>query len=584
MTELEQARLAKAEERSNLGFILTKTGVMIVGDQLLGNKLTAILDVAMERDSLHGLACLTLRDDNFPIGGGKTGDNPVFGMAYADTNSIAINLQHCWHRACVKAHENEENLSFMGMLWVNIFSTMAHELDHLTIANNDREMYELMRSTEEGNEELEKSGNAAGEPMMIALAKEYDIEIPDAADFGWFGVKLMDLFTNETTKDLEWVIKARKDIEEDLIYSEPENDIKITSFREFVKQAYDLNSNDEAWDQPTTAVNMIANLESGEVVEFKAEPVKEAVVETVVLQTADVPVEAVAMAANATGQFVGAGEEATETEIDTSGAVDVANAEDVQALLDSPQAETMQMMEEGAGVVSNPVDAATAGMLAGVAELTPAVPLPAPVAAEQAAFAAAAATAIPPVVKTELPYTPHNLTPEVQAAVMEQVWKVLYHHVFTKCDWQQNPQTGRFAFMKAGAVLEGVNIQHIIQQYGADNFIMEYDTLNSNGQGGHSFAAEQCQGMIRGRLTTGGLPSYQIYLNIGGQRIRRLFVPQNPEKKNANNAYSSSAENAAVGNQIAWVFRGEAPDGASFKEKCAVKLTNTAAGIVYEVF
>jgi len=210
MTELEQARLAKAEERSNLGFILTKTGVMIVGDQLLGNKLTAILDVAMERDSLHGLACLTLRDDNFPIGGGKTGDNPVFGMAYADTNSIAINLQHCWHRACVKAHENEENLSFMGMLWVNIFSTMAHELDHLTIANNDREMYELMRSTEEGNEELEKSGNAAGEPMMIALAKEYDIEIPDAADFGWFGVKLMDLFTNETTKDLEWVIKARK--------------------------------------------------------------------------------------------------------------------------------------------------------------------------------------------------------------------------------------------------------------------------------------------------------------------------------------------------------------------------------------
>ena len=578
MSTEQQKELTKAEENTKAGFILTKGGVMIVGDELLGNKLTAILCAAIEHEDLYdhmdGLACLTLRDDNFPI----SGDKPCFGMAYADTNSIAINLQHCWHRACVKAHESEENLSFMGMLWVNIFSTLAHEMDHLTVANNDREMYELMRTTEEGNDELEKSGNAAGVPMMIALAKEFDIEIPDAADFGWFGVKLMDLFTGENTKDLEWVIKARKDIEEGLIYTEPENDIKITSFREFVKQAYDLNSNDEAWEQPTTAVNLTAYLDSGVVEEFKAEPVEDAKVKTVVLEADQVPDEAMTMVAAANGQFVGAGEVATEQDIvlaDNAGVVQnidetaLANAAKqdkfIQTLMDAPNPQPI-----------------TPAVVAGTEVVE--VPLPAPVAAAQAVFAAAAATAAPPEVKTELPYTPHNLTGEVQAAVMEQVWKTLYHHVFTKCSWEQNPQTGRFAFMKAGAVLEGVNIQHILTQYGADNFIMEYDTLNANGQGGHSFAAEACQGMIRGRLTTGGLPSYQIYLNIGGQRVRRLFVPQNPEKRGANNAYSPTAELAGVGNQIAWVFRGEAPDGASFKEKCAVKLTNTAAGLVYEVF
>ena len=585
----QQKESTKAEENPKAGFILTKGGVMIVGDELLGNKLTAILCAAIDDedlyDGLDGLACLTLRDDNFPV----NGDKPCFGMAYADTNSIAINLEHCWHRACVKAHENEENLSFMGMLWVNIFSTLAHELDHLTVANNDRVMYELMRSTEEGNEELEKSGNSAGEPLMIALAKEFDIEIPAAGDLGWFGVKLMALFTDDTTKDLEWVIKARKDIEEGLIYAEPENDIKITSFREFVKQAYDLNSNDEAWEQPTTAVNMTAYLDNGVVEEFKAEPVKEAVVETVVLESDEVPADAVAMVAAANGQFVGAGEALTEPEIivaDNAGVVQNIDTTDeaIQALMDAPNP---QPITPAVVAGTNTVEAQARAMAS--PDTTGSgpdveVPLPAPVAEQQAAFAAAAATAVPPEAKTELPYTPHNLTNEAQAAVMEQVWKTLYHHIFTKCEWQQNPQTGRFAFMKSGNVLEGVNIQHILTQFGADNFIMEYDTLNANGQGGHSYAAEACQGMIRGRLTTGGLPSYQIYLNIGGQRIRRLFVPQNPEKRGANNAYSPTAEQAAVGNQIAWVFRGEAQDGAPFKEKCAVKITNTAAGIVYEVF
>ena len=589
MNEQQKAK-TKAVETSEAGFILTKSGVMIVGEKLLGDKLLGIMCAAIKQDvMLHGLCNLTIHDDNFPI----EDATPVFGMAYADTNSMAINLEYCWHRACVKAHKGDVNLSFMGILWVNLLSTLAHELDHLTIAINDRELYETQRLTEEGLLELEDSANGAGEPMMIELAKLFDIEPPSAGDFGWFSAKFMKLFSDESTKDLEWVIKARKDLEDGIIYAEPENDIEIKTFRDFVKKGFDNDGQGGGWDQPTTAVNLLALLDNGVVEEFKAEPVVEAAVETVVLETADVPAEAVAMTANAAGTFVGAGETAPE----------IGDAA-LQALMDAPNPQpiTPAVVAGKAGrehvvacpnpACNKPLDASwnacphceTVVDAEGLAEVraslaaapaTVEVPLPAAVVAQAATTTAAATTATPPAQETPTTYTPHNLTPEVQAAVMQSVWKLLYHHVFTKCGWQQNPQTGRFMFINAAAVLEGVNIQSILTQYGTDNFIMEYDTLDAEGK----YAAEMCQGMIRGRTTSKqGLPSYSLYLNVNGQRIKRSFIPQNPEKM-TNNAYTKSADEAAGGHMIVWVFKDEVPDNAPFSQKCAVTIKDN----VYEI-
>jgi hypothetical protein len=548
MTTEQQKAKSNAAETSEAGFILTKSGVMIVGEELLGDKLLGIMCAAIARDDLHGLSNLTIRDDNFPIEDAA----PVFGMAYADTNSVAINLEHCWHRACKKAADGDVNLSFMGILWVNLLSTLAHELDHLNVANNDRELYETMRLTEDGLKELEDSAQGAGEPMMIELAKLYDIEPPSAGDFGWFSAKFMELFSNEGTKDLEWVIKARKDLEAGIFYAEPENNIELKTFREFVKVGFDNDGHSDGWDQPTSAVNLTAYLDNDVVEEFKAEPVVEAVAETVVLETADTPVEAVAMAANAAGMFVGAGEVAEpDVVLENNQALqDVV----IQKLMDSPNPQPITP-----AVVDNSTE----------------VPLPAAVAAQAATTTAAAATATPPAQETPTTYTLHNIAPEVQAAVMQSVWKLLYHHVFTKCGWQQNPQTGRFMFTNAAAVLEGVNIQSILTQYGADNFIMEYDTLDAEGK----YAAEMCQGMIRGRTTSKqGLPSYALYLNINGQRIKRSFIPQNPEKM-TNNAYTKSADEAAGGHMIVWVFKDEVPDSAPFSQKCAVTIKDN----VYEI-
>ena len=577
MSTEQTAVLAKAKETAEAGFVLTKSGVMFVGSELLGDKLAAIFCEAIHRDDLHGLACLTIRDDNFPI----ENDKPVFGMAFADTHSVAINLEHCWHRACGKASLGEVNLSFIGILWVNLLSTLAHELDHLTVASNDREMYELMRSTEDGMKELEDSAKAAGEPLMLDLAKQFDIEPPDAGDFGWFGIKLMDLFTKESTRDLEWVVKARQDMEAGLMYSEPENEVEIFTFREFVKIGYDNNG--EGWDQPTTCINLTAHLETGEVEVFKAEPVEAPKMETVELEEAAIVEAPIEMVANAAGAFVGAGMDLENGEPDVVMA-DTA----VQAIVDAPaaalvcpntecgkalQAEWNACPHCETIVNQAGLDAVHAQLAADAVE----VPLPAPVAAQAAAIAGAATTGVPPTQEVPATYTQINsMDGPAMAGCMEAVWKILYHHTFTKCGWQQNPQTGRFMFNNAAAVLEGVNIQHILTQFGAENFIMEYDTLDAEGK----YAAEMCQGMIRGRTTSKqGLPSYTLYLNIGGARIKRTFIPQNPEKKNAQNAYTNSAENAAAGHMIVWVFKDEVADAAPFNEKCAATIKDN----VYEI-
>jgi hypothetical protein len=118
-------------------------------------------------------------------------------------------------------------------------------------------------------------------------------------------------------------------------------------------------------------------------------------------------------------------------------------------------------------------------------------------------------------------------------------------------------------------------VQHIITQLGAEGLIKEYDTVAAEGQ----YAAEMFQGMIRGRTTSNvGLPSYTLYLNIGGQRVKRTFLPQNPEKI-TNNAYTKSADEAGGGHMIAWVFKDEVADTAPFKEKCAVTIKDN----IYQV-
>jgi len=569
------AETTAAIEDKGLEFILTKSGVMITGHELVGDKMTAIICESIGRFQATGLTTIVLRNDGFPI---AADDVELFGSAHADTYSMSIGLKRCWSAACETAEKGETNLGFMSLLWVNILSAVGHELDHLAFAHNDRDLYEEMRKEPELSKELEDAAESAAILMIVGLAREFDIEIPPVAELGWFGVQIMELFTNKESMNLDWVVKARTQMENSVIYSEGEGK-ECFSFRDFIKKAHAADDEGSLWDQPTTCVNLTAHLDNGVVEEFKAETVVAPSAEVVDLEASEVAevmaaaeageivmvdgtddagdatIDMVATGAN--GQFVGAGIEVGDDSPDV--------------VITAETAGTLAGAEANTQYVADPASANTTD-----APVVPDVPLPTPVAAATQAVAQAATTAVPPAQPTPTTYTPNTLAPETMAAVLKSVWQTLYHHVFTKCGWQQNPQTGRFMFTNAAAVLEGVNIQHILSQFGADNFIMEYDTLSAEG----TPAPEMCQGMIRGKTTSqAGLPSYSLYLNINGQRIKRTFMPQNPDKMGANNAYTKSAVEAGTGNMIVWVFKDEAPDTAPFNEKCAVTIKNN----VYEV-
>lgn len=535
-------------------FIMTTSGVMVIGGELVGEKMTALICEAINHFN-SDVAVVVLRNDGYP----KAGDETLFGIAFPDTDSIAINVDRCWDYACEIAKEGKQNLGLMGLLWTNLLSTVAHELDHLTIAASDRELYEMMRSQDDGKD-LEDSAHEAERQLICTLARDFDTEIPTASELGWLGLKIMALFTEEATKDEEWVANARRMMEAGIVYEEKDTEIVRDTFRQFVKEAYDQDG--KAWEQATAPISLDVYMDDGTMKQLKAEEVPEPKAEVVdkeELEVADAIAEAggtepveVAMVQQPGGMFVSAGAMVDGIDDDTP---DTEPLPDDQVVADAENDPVM-------------VDAGLS------------VPVPEPVAAQQQQFATAAATAVPQEQPKATTYAPNTLDPQVMPQVMELVWKTLYHHVFTKCGWQQNPTTGRWYFANAAAVLEGVNIQHILTKFGADNFVMEYDTLNAAGQP----AAEQCQGMIRGYCTSKqGLPAYSIYLNIGGVRYKRTFLPQNPEKRNAQNAYSQSAQEAGAGHQIAWVFKDEVADAAPFKEKCAVKITNSVNGIVYEV-
>jgi len=551
MSKPEEAKAANAEPE----YLLTKSGIMIIGAKLIGEKLLGLVLEILANHTDSKISVVEFRNDNYP----QDADGPVFGVAFADTHSFAVNLEHCWHKACVTASKGDQHLGFLGILWINVLSVIGHELDHLDIATADRDSYEEMRVDEELVKALEESADETAKQEIIRLARIVDVEIPGADGLGWFGTKLMALFTTDTTKELDWVKKLQSDIEKGLVYDGGENK-QCFSFREFIKKVHDPDGKSGNWDQTPTPVNIEAELETGETITIKADPVPEAKVE--VKPVADVVEEAVAQTdATVAAVFVAATE-------DNSPAIVMADGVNSEG---QPTIVMEEVQPEAVEAPAGVLEATTAMMPnAAVDE----VPLPEAVVAAQAAN-------IPPTqpeAAATYEESPCTMDMALAPQFMEALWKRLYHHLFTKCGWQQDPSTGQFYFSNPAGVLEFVSIQDLVDHYGAQNFVMECDGQSEMGAG---IEGINCTGgMVKGFCTSKqGLPAYNIYLNIGGQRIKRSFLPQNVQKRNAQNAYSNPAIEAQQGHCIAWVYRGEAADGAPFKEKCAAKLRDN----VYEV-
>jgi hypothetical protein len=471
-------------------------GCVVHGKHLVSDKLIGVIGEILKLDrgkESFGVRCIEFKDNGMPSG--------KVGMAYVDAGAVAINLEEIWSSCLSALEEGKVKLSMTGVIWDELLMTLLHEIHHV-FTFQDAEYRALGKEDPEG---VEKEAEAWAHERMIEFAQKFDIEPTPIANMTFFNVKLMELMTSDL-KDEEWVVKARLQLEHEVMYDDDENDVMTKTFREYLRGISDPSEEDKDWEQGVSVIDLIFSLDDGSVVKTKEElPIP--AVETVVVDSTGVAT-------------------VTDTTVET--------ASPAQALF--APAETTDAEGEEVVAADETVDM---------------VPLPDHIAAEQAQVAAAA-VAIPAEAPAATSYEPNGLSGETMVAFLKDVYMRLYTHTFTKCGRQLNSDQG---FTNPGAVLEPVSIADLIQLHKAPGLVMEYDTLNASGQR----QPEMCdKGFVRGTVfnksNQHGIPAFCIYLNINGQRVKRSLIAQNPAKVNGAGQYSPMALEARAGHAIMWIM------------------------------
>jgi hypothetical protein len=481
-------------------------GTVVHGTHLISDKLVGIVNeiLKLDRGGVNfGVHCVEFKDNGMPAG--------KVGMSYIDSGSIAINLEEVWGGALSGLESGKVKLSMTGIVWHELVMTLLHETHHV-FTMQDTGYREIAK---EDPEAAEKEAETWAKDNMIEMSKTLDIEPSPFAEMQFFNVKLMELMT--TMSDEEWIVRAKLMLEEGIMYYDGDNDITLTSFREYLRGIEDPDEKDKDWEQGVSVIDLIFSMDDGSVVKT-AEVLPEPVVEAEVVEpnTTEEQLKEVFTAPGAIG----------EAKVVAGGMTPAT----------------------GALFAPAPTEEAVAASLA--EEATDVVQLPEAVVAEQAQVAAAA-VAQPATMVPATSYEPHNLSVETIKAFLTDVYMRLYSNIYNKCGWQLNSDQG---FTNPGAVLEPVSIADLIQLHNAPGLIMEYDSLNATG----NLKPEECKGFIRGLVFTKsnnfGIPAYAIYLNLGGMRVKRSIISQNPAKKNAAGQLSPKALEARAGHAITWIM------------------------------
>ena len=521
----DEKQMVVVANESSPDWVILNGGTMVNGTNLISDKLIGVINEILKLDECKNKSNEALTGDNFGVRSitFKNDGHPPgkVGMAYVDANAIAINLEEIWS-ACLTALEaGKVKLSMTGIVWHELIKTVLHEIHHID-ACRDPEMRKIL---EEDIEAADTEAENSADEMIINLVKTLDIEPSYLSEMPFFSVKLMELMT--TMGDEEWIVRAKLMLEEEIMYYDEDNDITLTSFREYIRGITDPANEDDSYEQGVSVIDLVFNMDDGSVIKT-AEVLPKPEIKTV---------EAVVVENGA-----------HETLMKVANDIEKASEDQYIAKAEAESKAAAGTAAAAALFAPAPTEEAVAAGLA--EEIIPeAVVLPENIAGEQAQMAAAA-VATPPIVKPATSYEPNGLSDATTIAFLTDVYMRLYTNIFSKCGWQLNSDQG---FTNPGAVLEPISIADLIQLHNAPNLIMEYDSMNAAGQK----QPEMCEGYIRGTVFTKsnnhGIPAYCIYLNLNGMRVKRSLIAQNPAKI-TNGQYSPKALEARAGNAIAWLF------------------------------
>lgn len=574
---VEKTRIVESPAAHKAEVLTLQSGVAVRDAGLLPEKMLAIMDYYYRNINPNtGVAMIIPRSDGNPAG--------VCGLAFGQVFTYAINLDLIFKKAVSKVRNGKSFMDIRTTAWYGLLHTMLHESIHIEELGGEAPP-EMDAAAEK---ELEDLINDVVKDKIVQLAQEINIEPPAVGDMGFIGAKMMELFVAEP-KD-EAIEKTQFMLEKGLIYmdeSDKDKSVYHKTLREYVQVALG-NPDDPAWEGTPAVVNMVYELENDETGEVAGEePLPEPKLEVATETAAAAVASSIpgVIPVNEAGQAVVNEQAATPSMF---GAVADGSEDDAG----NPEAEVLaevldndgEVVAETSAVITNPIDAAQAGMMAGVKNLSTAsdvagghVAAPGnmgfPVPEQVAQMNTQAAETTPKAGGPYAGWTTPSLSPEQLKACLHEIYGRLFHALFTKGGWCQNAQTGRFHFAQPGKLLASISIDDILKRHNAEGLVAEYESMVP---GTTQKVTEKCaNGAIRGTCFSNGsggwLPVFALHLNIGGERVVRKLVPQNPEKRDSNNAYKKSANEAAAGFAKAYVF-ADAPNDAPWAERCPLKL------------
>lgn len=546
MTETTQQTVKSGEKR----LVRSTNDVVIEGLELVGDKIGGIIQQILMLDKEadnFGVRTIIFRNDGYP--------KNALGKSYPLAGAIAINLQEVWDM-CVEDFQKKSNwLSLSGHLWNQLLLTILHEIHHVD-ACRDPEMIELI---ENSKKDLDDEAEAWAQEVIDDLAKEFDIEPIALAEMEFFGLKLMDLVTKmqsaDNQADFGWLDRALTMLEDGVIYHDPDNDILIKTYREYRRGIKDPEGKDNSWGKAISVIDLVVDGKpiADEELVAQDSPEAEKEPDVVVLTPGydqsiaqDEAEEAIvekqmAMAAAAPGEE--GSELVADDQATTLAPEDIDDSNVVEAAVpmfavDVPNAAPITAPATPATPTQTPLFASS-------------VPLAPHIQQQNTFMANAAAGPAPQAPARPQQYEVNNVDPEKFKKFMKDVYMRLYTQIFTKCGWQLQSDQG---FLNPGNIVAPVDITDLEKTHGVKNVIMEYMTVNAQGQP----ITEKCQGHVRGTVFTKsnpyGLPAFVLFLNFNGMQLKRSLVPQNPAKRGTDGQYKATALEARSGHPIAWVM------------------------------
>jgi hypothetical protein len=475
-----------------VGMEMLEVGSEILSDHLSWLIRSAISKTTQDINAVHSL----VYNNDCP--------KDVWGTFYAPSRSIIINMDR--HVEAVLSNMQDikyMNTSIRVIILHELLDTAMHEAYHARACTKNMEWEVGSINEEEANEyALDNSW---------AFAENWDVNIDEFGPF--IDEFLADIYRGlkEDVKEVNcktWKRLQFHMLDNQINYYNPDKGLEIRTIREVF----------EAQVQPNTAWKPV---ESDNFNVYKGLHTE---VESLVVQE-PVPVEVVPTPVTPTV--------VTPTVV-TPTAEPVAQPTYAEGYdpLDDISCETINEEDEY-------VPPSIVPTTASAVPSTPVAPVVVPVAPVVPSTQPVQAAQVIPTAVPVVPSTQPSLDVKNIQDIAEKVMRRMFHHVYSKCEF--NTAGG---FNNPSAVLEPISIQDI---EGATELFTQQDTLDAQG----IFSSHSpVNGMIKGLPTAKGLPRYTFYLNIGGNIHKRVFIVQNPEKKNAQGMPTAWATKVQNGNKL----------------------------------